>query len=99
MRPMPPSFTKRLQAPATRTDAGLLPALQEMVRRLFLSAAPQRTAGRRAASSTTSINSGSWARDFAFTQAVGRAFRDIYPEIVRRNMAATPGRRKNAASS
>jgi len=30
-------------------------------------------------------NSGDWEADFAFTQAVGRAFRDIYPQIVRRN--------------
>jgi len=27
-----------------------------------------------------------WARDFAFTQNVGRAFLDIYPKIVRRRM-------------
>ena len=27
-----------------------------------------------------------WEKDFAFTQDVGRAFRDIYPEIVRRHM-------------
>jgi len=27
-----------------------------------------------------------WARDFAFTQEVGRAFLNIYPEIVRRRM-------------
>ncbi len=27
-----------------------------------------------------------WERDFAFTQDVGRAFADIYPEIVRRHM-------------
>ena len=30
-------------------------------------------------------NSGDWDADFDFTQAVGRAFRDIYPALVRRN--------------
>lgn len=33
------------------------------------------------------LNSGDWGADFAFTQAVGRAFLGIYPKIVRRNMA------------
>ncbi|WP_339861134.1 oxygen-dependent coproporphyrinogen oxidase [Paremcibacter congregatus] len=32
------------------------------------------------------LNSGVWADDFAFTQDVGKAFRDIYPKIVRRHM-------------
>jgi len=31
------------------------------------------------------VESGDWDRDFAFTQAVGRAFVKIYPEIVRRH--------------
>ncbi len=32
------------------------------------------------------LNSGDWAKDFGFTQAVGEAFLAIYPEIVRRHM-------------
>ncbi len=32
------------------------------------------------------LNTGDWQADFAFTQDVGRAFRDIYPSIIRRHM-------------
>lgn len=32
------------------------------------------------------LNSGDWERDFAFTQAVGKAFLDIYPRLIRRHM-------------
>jgi len=31
------------------------------------------------------LDSGDWDEDFAFTQAVGRAFRQIYPQLVGRN--------------
>jgi coproporphyrinogen III oxidase len=34
-------------------------------------------------------DSGDWEADFAFVQEVGRAFRDVYPQIVRRNMATS----------
>jgi coproporphyrinogen III oxidase len=32
------------------------------------------------------LDSGDWARDFAFTRAVGLAFLDVYPALVRRHM-------------
>ncbi len=31
-------------------------------------------------------DSGSWAHDFAFTQSIGKAFLEIYPQLVRRHM-------------
>jgi coproporphyrinogen III oxidase len=35
------------------------------------------------------LDSGDWEKDFAFTRAVGLAFLDIYPQIVRRHMHQT----------
>ncbi len=43
------------------------------------------------------LNTGSWDKDFGFTQAVGEAFLAIYPEIVRRHMDLdwTPEQRRH----
>ena len=35
------------------------------------------------------LDTGDWEADFAFTQAVGRAFLSIYPELVRRTLGTS----------
>lgn len=43
------------------------------------------------------VNTGDWENDFAFTQAVGKTFADIYPTLVRRHMheSWTPEQREH----
>ena len=43
------------------------------------------------------LDSGDWEADFAFTQDVGRAFRDVYPKIIAAHMAEpwTPEQREH----
>lgn len=43
------------------------------------------------------LNSNDWDKDFAFTQDVGRTFREIYPQIVKRHMhkSWTPEQREH----
>jgi len=70
-------------------DHRALPEVQGLVRRILL---PQSIATSRAASAhllTTGHDSGDWEADLAFTQDVGRAFLNIYPALVRRNLAST----------
>jgi coproporphyrinogen III oxidase len=45
------------------------------------------------------LDSGDWERDFAFTQSIGEAFREIYPAIVRKHIGEpwTDGQRAQQA--
>ena len=78
-------FHRALQTACDAQDAGYYPRFKEWCDTYFY--LPHRNEPRGLGGIFyDQHNTGSWARDFAFTQSVGQAFRDVYPEIVRRNM-------------
>ena len=78
-------FHRALQKACDEQDAGYYPRFKEWCDTYFY--LPHRNEPRGLGGIFyDQHNTSSWARDFAFTQSVGRAFHDVYPEIVRRNM-------------
>jgi coproporphyrinogen III oxidase len=78
-------FHGALQRACDATDAGYYPRFKKWCDEYFF--LPHRNEPRGLGGIFyDQLNTGDWAKDFAFTQSVGKAFRDIYPEIVRRNM-------------
>jgi coproporphyrinogen III oxidase len=78
-------FHAALKAACDRFDAGWYDKYKEWCDRYFF--LPHRNEPRGLGGIFYDHHdSGDWERDFAFTQAVGRAFLDAYPRIVRRRM-------------
>ncbi len=78
-------FHAALKAACDKFDSSYYPRFKEWCDKYFY--LPHRNEARGVGGIFyDNINSGDWARDFAFTKAVGEAFLDIYPKIVRRHM-------------
>jgi len=79
-------FHAALKAACDRFDAAYYPRFKQWCDEYFF--LPHRGEARGAGGIFfDGLDSGDKERDFAFTQAVGMAFLDIYPQIIRRRMA------------
>ncbi len=78
-------FHAAMKAACDTADPGYYPAYKEWCDRYFF--LPHRGEPRGVGGIFyDDLNSGDWEADFAFTRAVGEAFLDVYPRIVRRRM-------------
>jgi coproporphyrinogen III oxidase len=78
-------FHAVLKSACDRTDETYYPRFKQWCDEYFF--LPHRSEPRGAGGIFYDwLDSGDWEKDFAFTQAVGLAFLDIYPHIVRRHM-------------
>ena len=78
-------FHAALKAACDRFDAGYYPRFAKWCDEYFY--LPHRKEPRGVGGIFyDQLDTGDWATDFAFNQAVGEAFLDIYPKIVRRRM-------------
>lgn len=77
-------FHAALKAACDRHDADYYPRFKKWCDEYFF--LPHRNEPRGVGGIFYDRLATDWEKDFAFTQDVGRAFRDIYPEIVRRHM-------------
>ncbi|HEY7689010.1 MAG TPA: oxygen-dependent coproporphyrinogen oxidase [Dongiaceae bacterium] len=78
-------FHTALEAACARHDAGYYPRFKQWCDEYFF--LKHRNEPRGVGGIFyDNLDSGDWAKDFAFTQDVGRAFLEIYPRIVNRHM-------------
>ncbi len=79
-------FHAALKAACDRFDGGYYPKFKQWCDRYFF--LPHRNEARGVGGIFyDNLDSGDWQRDFEFTGAVGEAFLDIYPQLVRRHSA------------
>ncbi len=81
-------FHAALKAACDKHDPAYYPKYKEWCDRYFF--LPHRNEPRGVGGIFyDNLDTGDWAKDFAFTQDVGKAFLSIYPQLVRRHMQAS----------